>query len=61
MIRTLLPSLLLSLLLSSLAAADRAGPPLPAQPSKNQGRTGIYQVPTTIAAYNYYVCVPASY
>lgn len=61
MFRTLLLSVLLSALLNALTAADRAGPPPPVAPSKNQGRAGIYQVPTTIAAYNYYVCVPASY
>lgn len=53
--------LLLSLLLLPLLGADRAVPPTAPQPSKNQGRAGTYQVPTTIGAYNYYVCVPASY
>lgn len=53
--------LLLTLFLLPLLGADRAAPPTAPQPSKNQGRAGTYQVPTTIGAYNYYVCVPASY
>ena len=54
-------TLLLCLLLISLVGVERAGPPPAPQPSKNQGRIGTYQVPTTIAVYNYYVCVPTSY
>lgn len=53
--------LLLVVFLLPLIAADRAAPPTAPQPSKNQGRAGTYQVATTIGAYNYYVCVPASY
>lgn len=54
-------TLLLALLLLPAFGAERAVPPAPPQPSKNQGRQGTYQVPTTIGAYNYWVCVPASY
>ena len=53
--------LLLYVLALSLGAVERTAPPQAPQPSKNQGRAGTYQVPTTIGAYNYYVCVPASY
>ncbi|MBA3699988.1 MAG: hypothetical protein H0W78_14160 [Planctomycetes bacterium] len=52
--------LLLALFLLPLIAVERIAPPTAPQPSKNQGRAGTYQVPTTIGAYNYYVCVPAS-
>lgn len=54
-------TLLLCLLLIPLMGADRVAPAAAPQPSKNQGRVGTYQVPTTIGAYNYYVSVPASY
>jgi hypothetical protein len=47
--------------MTPLTAADRQAPQTVAQPSKNSGRAGIYQVPTSIAAYNYHVCVPTSY
>lgn len=53
--------LLLACFLLPLYCADRGAPPPVPQPSKNQGRVGTYQVPTTIAAYNYYVSVPSSY
>jgi hypothetical protein len=51
---------MLCLVMCSLAAVDKQPAAAP-QPSKNQGRVGTYQVPTTIGAYNYWVCVPASY
>jgi hypothetical protein len=54
-------TLLLALILLPALGVERAAPPAPPQPSKNQGRQGTYQVPTTIGAYNYWVCVPSSY
>lgn len=51
-------------LLLGPSAAPQAvpqAPPAPTKPSANAGKRGTYQVKTTRAGYNYFVCVPASY
>ena len=52
-----------TLLLASPGAGFQANPqaPLPPKPSPNAGKKGTYQVKTSKAGYNYYVCVPPGY
>lgn len=57
----LLSCCLCLLLLGALSATEHGAPAAPVPPSANHGRLGNYQASTSIAAYNYYVCVPKSY